>query len=218
MQPPEVILVKNLAVSVNPNGEYNKPMGIPREPRAKSRGLRRDYTRAPQISKTYLLGLLHDATERPTTFRIAQKNKQFLDFIKSELEILGAKSWIYKEGKDRNVWILEFSKKFLEKAQIINIQDKIDYLRGYFDAEGGIAKSSKVRFYLYYCQKSFDELVQLKKYLAELKISCGVIHNPSKDRDPDFWRFYIAARSYRDFAKKIGSFHPDKSEILRMKI
>mgnify|MGYP001558225329 FL=1 len=193
-------------------------MGIPREPQEKSRGLRRDYTRAPQISKAYLLGLLHDATERKTTFRIAQKNKTYLDFIKSELEILGAKSWIYKEGKDRNVWILEFSKKFLNNTQIVSIQDKIDYLCGYFDAEGGIAKSSKVRFYLYYCQKNFDELVQLKNYLEELKISCGVIHNPSRKHDPNFWRFYIAAKSYAKFATIIGSKHPDKSEILRMKI
>lgn len=192
-------------------------MGIPRQPRHR-RGVRRDYTRAPQISKTYLLDLLHDATERKTTFRIAQKNKAYLDFIKSELEILGAKSWIYKEGKDRNVWILEFSKKFLNDAQIITIRDKIDYLCGYFDAEGGIAKSSQVRFYLYYCQKNFDELVQLKKYLDELNISSGVIHNPSKSRDPNFWRFYIASKSYARFAKIIGSKHPDKSEILRMKI
>lgn len=193
-------------------------MGIPREPREESRGLRRDYTRAPQISKAYLLGLLHDATERKTTFRIAQKNRKYLDFIKSELGILGAKSWIYKEGKNRNVWILEFSKKFLNHTQIISIQDKIDYLCGYFDAEGGITKSSKVRFYLYYCQKNFDELVQLRNYLEELNISCGVIHNPSKVRDPNFWRFYIAAKSYVRFAKIIGSRHPDKSEILRMKI
>jgi intein-encoded DNA endonuclease-like protein len=164
------------------------------------------------------LGLLHDATERKTTFRIAQKNQKYLNFIKSELLILGARSWIYKEGKDRNVWILEFSKKFLNHTRIISIQDKIDYLCGYFDAEGGIAKSSKVRFYLYYCQKNFDELLQLKNYLEELKIGCGVIHNPSKKRDPNFWRFYIAAKSYVEFAKIIGSKHPDKSKMLRMKI
>ena len=66
--------------------------------------------------------------------------------------------------------------------------------------------------------KNFDELVQLKNYLEELKISCGVIHNPSRKHDPNFWRFYIAAKSYAKFATIIGSKHPDKSEILRMKI
>jgi|SRR3989344_603521 len=197
-------------------------MGIPREPfgfaQGRPKGRRRDYTRAPQVSKAYLLGLIHDATERKTTIRIAQKSEAFLRFISGKMKLLGINSWIYKEGKSRNVWILEFSKKSLNDVAIESKQDRIDYLRGYFDAEGGIAKSPKVRFYLYYCQKNFDELVQIRAWLRDLGISCGVIHNPSRERDPDFWRFYIAARSYKSFANTIGSIHPDKWPYLRMKI
>ena len=202
-------------------------MGIPREPFGKAQGYsyersrvgrRRDYTRAPQMTKAYLLGLIHDATKRKTTYRIAQKNADFLKFVSGQMKLLGINSWIYKEGKLRNVWILEFSSKFLDGTKIVNKQDKIDYLRGYFDAEGGIAKLPSVRFYLYYCQKNKQELVQLKSYLENLGISCGVIHNPSVMRDPDFWRFYVATHSHAKFARTIGSLHPDKWPLLRMKI
>ena len=48
-------------------------MVIPREPRL-NRGLRRDYTPTPQITKSYLLGVLHDATVRKTTYRVATKS------------------------------------------------------------------------------------------------------------------------------------------------
>ena len=197
-------------------------MGIPREPfdfaQGKPIGHRRDYTRAPQVTKEYLMGLIHDATVRRLTFRIAQKNEEFLRFLKEQMSKLGIRSWIYKEGKTRNVWILEFSRKHLDNVRIVSNSERIDYLRGYFDAEGGIAKEPKVRFYLYYCQKNLAELEQIKSYLEELGINCGVIHNPSVMRDPDFWRFYISANSYSKFAKIIGSMHPDKWPILRMKI
>lgn len=192
-------------------------MVIPREPKS-DLGLRRDYTRAPQISLGYLFGVLHDSTSRKTTYRIASKSKKFCLIIQNGIENLGAKSWIYKEGKNRNLWILEFSKSLLNNFEVKTIQDKIDFLCGYFDAEGGIAKSSKVRFYLYYCQKDLPDLMTAKRYLTELGIFSGRIHNPSKKVDPNYWRFFISSKSYRDFAIKIGSLHPDKTEILRVKI
>ena len=37
----------------------------------------------------------------------------------------------------------------------ISQKDKIEYLRGYFDTDGGVAKSINVRFYLYFCQKNY---------------------------------------------------------------
>ncbi|HBC72246.1 MAG: LAGLIDADG homing endonuclease [Candidatus Amesbacteria bacterium GW2011_GWB1_47_19] len=196
-------------------------MGIPREPfgfaQGKPLGRRRDYTRAP-VTKAYLMGIIHDATERKLTFRIAQKSEEFLRYLSRELALSDIKSWIYKEGKTRQVWILEFSKKHLTGIKIKSRKDKVDYLRGYFDAEGGIARNPNVRFYLYYCQKNFDEMVQVKTMLEDIGISCGKIHNPNRIKDPDFYRFYIRAKSYTDFARKIGSLHPEKMSLLRMKI
>ena len=95
-------------------------MGIPREPK----GLRRDYTRAPQVTKAYLLGLIHDATKRKTTIRVAQKNLPFLQNLKRKMKPQGINSWIYREGKLREVWILEFSSKHIREVDILSKQEK----------------------------------------------------------------------------------------------
>jgi hypothetical protein len=181
-------------------------------------GHRRDYTRASQISKQYLLGLLHDATERKTTYRIATKSKEFSDFLVKGIKKFEMSAWNYKEGKDRDLWITEFSKSLLKNVKIISKQDKIDYIRGYFDAEGGISKHSSVRFYIYFCQKNKKDLLEVKEYIEEIGIETGKIHNPSIKVDPNYWRFYVRAKSYLKFVKIISSSHPEKVTFLRMKI
>ena len=192
-------------------------MVIPREPRF-DRGLRRDYTPTPQITKSYVLGVLHDATVRKNTYRIATKSKSFAEILKQGIKNLGSRSWIYHEGKDRNLWIVEFSKSLLKNVKVTSRLNKIDFTRGFFDAEGGIARDPKVRFYLYFCQKNKEVLLDIKRYLSELGIKSGGVHNPSWRVDPNYWRFYISKVSYRDFANLISSNHPEKFKLLRMKI
>lgn len=172
----------------------------------------------PKVTKAYLLGLLHDATERKFTYRIGQKNKGFIQFLAREIKLLGRKAWFYKEGKNRNLWVVEFAKVLLKNTKIKSKQEKIDYIRGYFDAEGGIAHSKTVRFYIYFAQKDPKDLREVKNYLKETGIKCGKVHNPSKKVDPNYWRFFIRAESYKDFARIIGSNHPVKSYLLRKKI
>jgi len=169
------------------------------------------------MTKAYLLGALHDATERKTTYRIAQKSRGYIEFLAKGIGSLDRKAWMYKEGKSRNLYIVEFSKSLLKGTKIRSRQEKIDYIRGYFDADGGITRDPKVRYYLYFAQKDLGDLEKVRTYLEELGIACGKIHNPSKKVDPDYWRFYIKARSYEDFAKTIGSWHPVKRRFLRMK-
>lgn len=180
--------------------------------------LRRDYTPTPQMTKAYLLGVLHDATVRKSTFRLGTKNKLFSQIIKMGIKVLGGNAWVYKEGKLRNFWIVEFSRSFLKGTNIESRQSKVEYIRGFFDAEGGIARSSKVRFYLYFCQKDKKVLLKIKRYLTDFGIKSGVIHNPSRRIDPNYWRFFISSKSYKDFATLIGSNHPEKLLILRKKI
>lgn len=191
-------------------------MGIPREPLNKNRGLRRDYTQAPYITKAYLLGMLHDGTKRKTTYRIAQKGVTFAKMLSLGIKRLGGRAWIYQEGKQRDVYITEFSQTLLQGITIKSGQDKLDYVQGYFDAEGGIPKSSKVRFYIYFAQKNSDDLNQVKTILNEFGIHTGVIHNPSKSIDPRYWRFYVKADSYDRFIKTVGSSHPDKKKYFRL--
>ena len=170
------------------------------------------------MTKAYLLGALHDGTVRKLTYRIVQKDQEYIKFLVKEIKKLGFNAWMYKEGKTRNLYAAEFSRNLLKDFVIETNQDKIDYIRGYFDAEGGIPRGPKVRYYIYFAQKNLKEIEQIKKWLEELGIKCGSIHNPSKNADPNYWRFYISIKSYEKFAQIIGSWHPVKSHFLRMKI
>lgn len=170
------------------------------------------------MTKQYLLGALHDATKRKTTFRLGQKSEQYVQWIAQQIKSLGGSAWMYREGSNRQFYIVEFSRSFLQETSIDTIQDKAEYIAGYFDTDGGIAKTSSVRYYLYFSQKNYQDLVTLKQYLKELGIHSGAIHNPSKSVDPNYWRFFISARSYTTFAKVIKSQHPEKKSYIRMKI
>ncbi len=170
------------------------------------------------MTKAYLIGVLHDSTKRKTTFRISQKSKKFVEFLASGIKSMGGSAWIYKEGKNRNLYVVEFSQSFLKDFKISSQVDRVDYIRGYFDTDGGIAKQTQVRYYLYFAQKNLLDLEQVREYLIELGIACGKIHNPSRKVDPNYWRFYVSAKSYQDFAEIIGSWHHEKKTYLRMKI
>lgn len=163
------------------------------------------------MTKAYLIGALHDATKHKTTYRLSQKSQAYVEFIANGIKHLGGKAWTYKEGKNREIYIVEFSQSFLANTIICSKQDKRDYVRGYFDTDGGIAKQPHVRYYIYFAQKNYQDLSSVKKMIEEFGIVCGKIHNPSKKIDPDYWRFYISAKSYQQFAKTIGSWHPEKS-------
>ncbi len=183
--------------------------------------------RAPCLkeAKAYLLGASHDGTfsSKHKTFRFSQKSKQWLLILQGLLTLLGYKSWIYKEGKTRQVYVIETTAEFLrniEKQDYTSEEEKIAYIRGYFDSEGGVPHKIQSRFYIQLCQKNYSELVALKEMVESLGIKCGRIHNPSKRVDPNYWRFYILSESFHDFMGKIGSWHPLKKQIFqaRMKI
>jgi hypothetical protein len=176
-------------------------------------------TPTPQnVTKAYISGLLHDSTERDYTFRISQKERSFVEFVQRGIEHLGYRAWTYKEGKARSLFVVEFSKRLLDNHVIFSLVDKVDYTRGYFDSDGGVPNTLSGRYYIYFAQKDLQDLKQVKNFLQEIGISCGRTHNPSFKVDPNYYRFYILARSHDDFARIIGSWHPRKSKFLRMKI
>jgi hypothetical protein len=175
-------------------------------------------TPTPNITKCYLLGLIHDSTTSRYTYRISQKSRSFLAIIQHGIQSMSSKAWIYKEGKDRNVYVLEFAKSLLKDSAITNHRDKIDYIRGYFDAEGSVPRNLSARYYIYFCQKNLADLEQVRSYLLELGIGCGEIHTPSKNVDPNYYRFYILCKFWEKFGRLIGSFHTEKGRFVRMKI
>ena len=176
------------------------------------------HTPAPKITKHYLLGVLHDSTTTKYTFRICQKSSEYIEMLASGILSLGFKAWIYKEGKTRNLYVVEFSRKLLSSIDLKSLEDKREYVRGYFDAEGGIPRNLLARYYIYFAQKDFDDLTQVRTFLIELGISCGEIHIPSKKVDPNYFRFYVLRESWEKFGTEIGSKHPVKANYLRMKI
>ena len=173
--------------------------------------------------KAYLLGALHDGTfSCNKRYRFSQKGTEWLKFMQKLFKKLGYNSWIYKEGSDRDVYVLEtlapFLDLFFSPKKLLNKNEKIGYVRGFFDAEGGIPHNKEARFYIQLVQKNKQKLIEIKKILSELDIYVGKIHNPSVKVDPDLWRMYILSNSRNKFVEIIGSWHPRKINILRKRM
>mgnify|MGYP001584767952 CR=1 FL=1 len=147
----------------------------------------------------------------------------WLETIHNLLQIISINSWIYREGKRRNLYVLETVSKELDfkfdPSRLKTNQERAMYLRGFFDAEGGIPRNGK-RFYIQLAQKGYEKMITVKKTLGDIGIESGKIHNPSKRVDPNYWRIFIPAKHHRLFGKIIGSWYPVKSKIFseRMKI
>jgi len=177
--------------------------------------------RAPLVSRreviAYLSGAAHDATiNKRRRIRFAQKYPEWLRLLQQLLDVLGYNSWIYKEGKDREVYVLETlcpEVRFDFKPAELSRKVKIAYLRGFFDAEGGVPRNGK-RFYIQLVQKDRTKIELVAGLLSEIGIECGKIHNPSVRIDPDYWRVYVLANSHGRFASVVGSYHPIKARIL----
>ena len=165
----------------------------------------------------YMHGAMHDASlNKKRRVRFGQKYPEWLRLIKSLLHVVGVRSWIYKEGRNRDFFILETVCRNLDFAfdprQLKTKEEKIAYIRGFFDAEGGIPRNGG-EFYIQLVQKDLQKMEAIKKILVDFGIYCGKIHNPSKRVDPDYWRIFIARKSHKEFASMIGSWHPVKAKI-----
>jgi hypothetical protein len=169
--------------------------------------------------QAYLLGTLHDASlNKGKRYRFTQKGEEWLLFLQSLFHEFGYKSWIYREGT-REVYTLETLALFLDfkfdPILLTSADEQASYIRGFFDAEGGIPHGIQAKFYIQLVQKDRSKVEKLKVMLANLGIETGKVHNPSVRVDPDYWRVFVSTKSHGDFAKIIGSWHPHKSRILR---
>jgi hypothetical protein len=169
--------------------------------------------------QAYLFGAMHDGTIRHSDhrYRIAQKGTEWLLVIQRLLESVHYKSWIYQEGKTRNVYILEsvapiFRESF-DPYQLRTDAEKVNYIRGFFDAEGGIPQSLQPKKYIQLVQKDYQKIQLMKDLLNGFNIATGKIHNPSKNVDPDYWRIFVSLPSIPQFVKTINSWHPRKNAI-----
>lgn len=164
--------------------------------------------------KAYLQGALHDAYRCGNRIRFSQKGTGWLMVLKDLFNHLGHRSWIYREGK-RDVYDLETTAMFLDfrfdPLSLKTSEEKEAYIRGFFDAEGGIPHSRNAPFYIQLVQKDKGKMQMLKELLQSLGIKTGVLHNPSHRVDPNYWRCFVSTTSHSDFARIVGSWHPVKS-------
>jgi len=170
------------------------------------------------VTRAYLLGAMHDGTIRSRTVRISQREDAYVQFLRRLVEREGYRAWTYREGRTRNLYVVEFSKSIFESVEISTEREIVDYVRGYFDADGGIPRNLSHGPYVYFCQKSRSDLALVRSYLVRIGIRCGVIHNPSWRVDPNYWRFYVRRQSLRSFGELVGSWHPTKRLRLRKMI
>jgi hypothetical protein len=176
--------------------------------------------------EAYLQGALQDGTRSPLhkTHRIGQSDPAWLDLLQNILLLLHCRGWIYREGKTRRYWILETTAPFLstdfDALPLVGTPQGLLYVRGYFDAEGGMPQDPAARFYLGISQKNRASLDTVRAILESWGIACGRVHNPSHKVDPDYWRFYIRRESHGRFLTLVGSWHPRKRRLvdIRMKI
>ncbi len=165
----------------------------------------------------YLNGAAHDASlNKNKRIRFVQKEREWLELLKSLLSKIDYNSWIYREGKNRNLFALETLCKNIDfnfDPSGLSVRKKLFYVKGFFDAEGGVPRNGK-RFYIQFAQKSYKKIERIKNILDELGIDCGKIHNPSKNINPNYWRIFVRSNSHRRYAKIVGSLHPIKSKIL----
>ena len=172
--------------------------------------------------QAYLLGALHDASlNKKKRYRFTQKGTEWLELLKTLFHELGYKSWIYREGK-RSVYTLETLAAFLDfkfdPICLSTAKEQAAYIRGFFDAEGGVPQGLDAKFYIQLVQKDKSKIKKLVTMLSSLGIKTGKVHNPSAKIDPDYWRVFVSTNSHRDFAKIVGSWHPIKKEILRTRM
>jgi hypothetical protein len=55
------------------------------------------------MSKAYLLGVMHDSTERKNTYRISSKEKSYVEFLANMIHDMNCNAWTYREGKNRDM-------------------------------------------------------------------------------------------------------------------
>ena len=176
--------------------------------------------------EAYLQGALRDGTWSALhhTHRIGQSNEDWILILKAMLDALGHRGWVYKEGRDREYWVVETTASFLsldfDAAPLIGTDEGLHYVRGYFDAEGGMPKDSSARLYVQLCQRDRRNLEVVAAILESWQIRCGRVHNPSARVDSNYWRFYVASNSHQRFMTHVGSWHPRKRQQIktRMKI
>jgi hypothetical protein len=118
--------------------------------------------------------------------------------------------------------VLETTAPFLDveydATSLIGTPAGVAYVRGYFDAGGGMPRLARARLYLQLSQKNRASLEVLIKILEHEGIECGRLHQPSAMVDPEYRRFCVRANSHPRFPRDVGSWHPRKRRQIAQRL
>lgn len=169
---------------------------------------------SPMVLEGYLSGATRDASTSSlhNTTRFHQKGTEWLTILSEVLRTLGHRSWMYEEGH-RGIFVLETCWQTTSRIPQRRAE-RAAFCRGYFDADGGMPRSASARLYFQFSQKDRDDLRVLRDHLVAIDIDCGRLHVPSVRADPDYWRFFVRARSHSRFMNEVGAWHPRKREAM----
>ena len=127
-------------------------------------------------------GYIYKGKRKGIVAVFTQKNREWLENIKKIIEENQGKAWIFKQ---RNINVLETKfKPLLEKINIekLSQKEKLEYVAGFFDAEGGIPRNPENTPYLYiqFVQKNAETLKRIIKILEDSSIEMIKSRHPEK--------------------------------------
>ncbi|MBU0899007.1 MAG: hypothetical protein KKB03_03480 [Nanoarchaeota archaeon] len=196
----------------------------------------------------YFLGALRDGCfiENKNNYiyriRIYQKNRRWIEKLSEIAEKLFNKKPLINIDKRSGVWDLMINSKEIYN-NIINISDfpgkqekwntpklvlnnnihvQKEYIKGFFDSEGGIPHVDKnyvepKNIRIHFTQANKKCLEELKTMIQKFDIKPGKICGPyyKKGYKSPIYRLHIhGIKQVKLFSEKIGSLHPEKQKRL----
>ncbi len=196
---------------------------------------------SPEII-AYLAGAIHDGClvkrkiQNKYDIQFYQKQKEYLEnSILSRLQKLGITTKI--RGPYKSCYFLKFGNKFLYKVlekEINklpeNIEQKLLFVRGFWDAEGscphvekylnGERKRKKIPPQIGFHQNGNREILEtIRNFLVECGISCSKIDGPIYrlvNKKPEFRFFIYSTGRIKQFLELVKPEHSEK--LMRLKL
>lgn len=178
----------------------------------------------------YLVGALRDGClTSQWTIKIKQKDRRWLSDVLVPIihETFGKqlKNNIYFQNDKYPVWYLAFKDKKIwnllkstTKRSPETFEEKLNYIKAFWDADGGCPKNPTrtKKIYIKFTQKDKRSLDELKTFLeADFGIKCGRVRISEIKSTGNIWRFTITNKDgIQKFCNKIGSLHPEKKQRL----
>ncbi len=192
----------------------------------------------------YILGAMRDGCFTVNKkyhiyrIRVYQKNKEWIVKLSEIFErCFGKKPTIIQDKRDLTWCLLLNSKEIYQQlTEIANFSRKQkewstppfilesgleiqkEYLKGFFDSEGGITRLENKQFEpknirIYFCQANKQSLEELREIIEKLRINVGKVTGPYFKKGFEYPVYGLRIHGIKEthkFSKIVGSKHPEK--------